>query len=135
MIRSLVPTVLAAAVALAASSASAFEIVGLYSTNEGQLSLYRAESGSYRWLGDYGDDGGRIEANQIEHDIITGYWMENSSAVRCDTERGGTYYWGRMAFYWTPSIPLPAGAFQGRWGYCDESTSHEWIGIRLESNG
>lgn len=118
-------------------------VVGLYSTSEGQMSLWR-DPDTRRWVGEYGDDGGRIDALMTEIDYMSGYWMENNSDVRCATERGGTYYWGRMSFSWAKkylpgtNMPLPQapGSFSGGWSYCDTwPPDHGWTGVRLEAKG
>lgn len=123
-------------------------INALYVTNKGAMSLWR-DSETHHWIGRYGDNGGRIDAMNIEVNIIYGYWMENSSSVRCDTERGGTYYWGRMYFFWDSLTPwdslhpwnplrsvVPPGGFVGYWSYCGgQYGGTKWIGFRRQARG
>lgn len=113
----------------------AVEITGLYSSTEGQVSLWQDPDNRYYYMGEYGDDGGTIYALRTDVDSISGYWMENNSDMRCETERDGTYYWGRVSFVWNTD-GLPPGSFSGRWTYCDSyADGVRWTGIRLASKG
>ena len=77
--------------------------------------------------GTYDQDGGRIIGN-VEGNLkeLNGYWIENSSAQRCDVARQGSYHWGRVQFV----LNEDESAFDGQWSYCDAEPSSNWTGKR-----
>ncbi|KAF0186011.1 MAG: hypothetical protein FD163_679 [Hyphomonadaceae bacterium] len=71
--------------------------------------------------GIYIEDNGRIFGN-LSGNTMNGYWGEDSSARRCDTQRFDTYYWGRTGFV------FDGARFSGLWSYCDAEPSTSWNG-------
>jgi hypothetical protein len=57
---------------------------------------------------------------------VEGYWDQPSSGARCDTQRNGTNYWGRIR--WT--FDETYSSFTGIWSYCDEELGGGWNGRR-----
>lgn len=81
--------------------------------------------------GTYDTDSGKIDA--VIYDTgLTGYWIETSSAQKCDTQRQGSFYWGRIEF--NKEIPNP-DAFTGKWSYCNDNPTRKWSGKRIGSVG
>lgn len=95
-------------------------IAGIWNSTEGTITF--KQSGS-NISATYTQDNGVIEGN-ISNDILTGYWIEDGSLVRCKTSRNGRYYWGKVRFVFTGS------SFRGTWGYCDSEPRSYWAGNR-----
>ncbi|MBI4920558.1 MAG: hypothetical protein HY834_02320 [Devosia nanyangense] len=103
-------------------SGKAGDFGGKWTTTEGDMDL--AQSGS-DVTGTYVQDNGRV-AGDVSDGKLAGYWGEDSSGVRCDTERLGTFYWGRIE--WTLSDD--GNGFSGSWSYCDQAPAGVWSGSR-----
>ena len=73
----------------------------------------------------YRSEGGTV-SGQLEGSTLVGYWHEPESSLRCSVQRGGTWYWGRIAFTFNPAVD----AYEGVWGYCDEEPARGWSGRR-----
>ncbi|MDP8993562.1 MAG: hypothetical protein M3N07_01045 [Pseudomonadota bacterium] len=73
----------------------------------------------------YRSEGGTV-AGELRGSNLDGYWHEPHSSERCATERRGTFYWGRIRFTFNPA----ADAYEGVWGYCDETPERGWTGTR-----
>jgi len=99
-------------------STSSFDLAGTWTTSEGVLSV-EVDGSNVR--GSYDVDEGRIEGT-LDGNVLSGYWGEAGSARKCDTERLGTYYWGRIE--WT----FGDGTFTGKWSYCEDEPSGSWTG-------
>lgn len=69
------------------------------------------------------EDGGVITASRADKQI-DGYWTQSTSAQRCDSQKDGSYYYGRMTFSFDPSME----SFAGQWGYCGEVPDKSWNG-------
>lgn len=96
-------------------------IAGVWESSEGNIGF--EQSGS-NVLGNYNQDNGAIEGS-ISGNVLTGYWIEDSSNRRCATPRNGRYYWGRIRFVFNGS------SFEGFWGYCDDVPASTWTGNRI----
>lgn len=72
------------------------------------------------------DDGGTV-TGQRNGMTIDGVWSQTSSAQRCDTQRGGTFYHGRMTFTFSAELD----SFAGLWSYCDGVLDQTWNGNLL----
>ena len=71
---------------------------------------------------------GRIATTYIQKNnrkILSGYWIQSKSLKKCDFEKYGTYYWGRLAF------EFKGDSFVGLWGYCDDKPKASWNGRRV----
>lgn len=75
--------------------------------------------------GNYIEDNGRISGT-MSGNTMNGYWGEDSSARRCETQRLGTFYWGRTRF------EFDGERFNGLWGYCDAEPSSSWNGTLVQ---
>jgi hypothetical protein len=101
------------------SPTPAGKFYGVFSTNYGDVSFTSATSGR---LGTYTSGGrfvGYIRANQLN-----GHWVKDTSARRCQTERDGSFYWGRVVF------TVTGDRLEGRWGYCNDEPARMWTGNR-----
>jgi hypothetical protein len=95
-------------------------ITGIWNSTEGTITFKQAGSNV---SATYTQDNGVIEGN-ISKDVLTGYWIEDGSLVRCNTSRNGRYHWGKIRFVFASS------SFKGVWGYCDSEPRTRWIGKR-----
>lgn len=95
---------------------------GQWSTSEGDVVL--SQSGD-TVSGTYTQDNGRI-SGEVRSDHLIGYWGEDSSGQRCDTERLGTFFWGRID--WT--LAADGKSFTGAYSYCDDDPNSPWTGRR-----
>jgi hypothetical protein len=93
---------------------------GIWSTSEGVLTL---EQDGTSVRGTYDVDEGRIEG-ALNGLVLTGYWGEAWSNHKCDSERLGTTYWGRIV--WS----FGEDSFAGTWGYCEDEPASPWTGKR-----
>ena len=73
----------------------------------------------------YRSEGGTV-AGELSGSALEGYWHEPESSQRCATQRRGTFYWGRIRF----TFNAAADAYEGVWGYCDETPERGWSGTR-----
>jgi hypothetical protein len=103
-----------------ATSPSSNSIAGVWKTSEGTITFQEAESNV---LASYTQDNGVLQGS-MSSNVLTGYWIEDGSARRCNTPRSGRYYWGRIRFVFNGS------SFAGLWGYCDDEPSRAWTGNR-----
>lgn len=72
------------------------------------------------------DDGSRIRGT-LAGRVLEGYWVQESSARRCETPYDGSFYWGRLRFEFSADWR----SFSGTWSYCgDQPTSSGWSGSR-----
>jgi hypothetical protein len=112
-----------AALALTAATGSAFalDIRGMWQSSEGTLILRQA--GGQNYEGMYDQDSGRITGSFDGH-TLQGFWMEDSSQVRCSSPMNGTYYWGQV------ELGFGDGIFAGRWDYCGQGGGRGWTGNR-----
>jgi len=62
--------------------------------------------------------------NKRSTQILTGFWFQPVSDKKCDFEKNGTYYWGRLAFAFKDH------SFKGIWGYCGQKADYTWNGKR-----
>ena len=56
-----------------------------------------------------------------------GWWVESSSNEKCASQKGGTYYWGKVRLSFT------GDRMSGVWGYCDKPMTRKWSGTRLSN--
>ncbi len=112
----------AAVVASPAQPAGPSALGNVYSTNDwGDLTV--TEWGPSTFRADYTFEKGKIEGTRSGMEI-SGYWSQGTSDRACSEQRGGTYHWGRMTFTFNAAL----NAFEGQWGYCDETPYATWTG-------
>ena len=99
-----------------------------WKTDEGLMALTKAP-GSQFLKGFYYDDSGnvkgKIKATYIKKGAkkrLSGYWVQSNSLKKCDFEKYGSYYWGRLVFQFEDD------RFIGIWGYCDDKADGTWNG-------
>lgn len=99
---------------------------GTWDTSEGQMTLEWADHVTIS--GTYDQDGGRIQGN-VEGNLqeLNGYWIENGSSQRCETEKQGSFHWGRVQF----TLNEDDSEFDGQWSYCEADPDSSWTGKRL----
>jgi hypothetical protein len=73
----------------------------------------------------YKSEGGTV-AGELKGSTLVGHWHEPESSMKCATKRAGTFYWGRIEF----AFDAAAKAYEGKWGYCDETPERGWSGTR-----
>lgn len=94
----------------------------VYTTNDwGDLTVTEWEAGSFR--ADYTFENGKIEGIRRGNEI-DGFWSQATSDRACRSPRNGSYHYGRMTFTFNARLD----AFEGRWGYCDETPYATWDG-------
>ena len=107
---------------LSAAAQDAADFSGRWSTDYGLMHL-RQRDDDVR--GRYDFNGGRLRG-QVEDRDLSGVWVQDTSDRRCDEERMGSPYWGRVEFH----MSRDRDRFWGRWGYCNENPSRSWNGRR-----
>ena len=103
-----------------------------WETDEGLLSLMRApESETIRGIYFHPvrtkEVRGKIVTSYISRRsaaTLTGFWFQPVSDTKCNFEKNGTYYWGRLAFM------FKGDSFKGIWGYCGDEANYSWNGKR-----
>jgi hypothetical protein len=87
------------------------------------------------WQSDYGEitfgmtsstytnDSGRM-FYEINGNVLSGFWVEGSSAQGCGSEMDGSVYWGRIEFTFNDDFT----EFTGLWSYCDAEPTQSWNG-------
>ena len=103
-----------------------------WETDEGLLSLTRAPDsktirGIYFHPVRTNEIRGKIVTSYISRRsaaTLTGFWFQPVSDKKCNFEKNGTYYWGRLAFMFKDN------SFKGIWGYCGDEANYYWNGRR-----
>ena len=104
-----------------------------WETDEGLLSLMRGpESETIRGVYFHpvrtNEVRGKIVASHISRRSaasLTGFWFQPVSDKKCNFEKNGTYYWGRLSFV------FKGNSFKGIWGYCGDEADYSWNGKRV----
>lgn len=102
---------------------------GRYKSSYGMVTLSCSSSGrcngSYKGAGD--NKPARIMGSINRSGLLTGIWAEVSSGRKCRTAKGGSRYWGKIAF----KFDATANSWTGGWGYCEaRPSSSNWSGRR-----
>ena len=58
--------------------------------------------------------------------LFVGLWIEPFTIRTCDTTVEKSPHWGRVVLKFGET----ACSWTGKWGYCDDEPSHEWVGSR-----
>ena len=103
-----------------------------WETDEGLLSLMRGPDsktirGIYFHPVRTNEIRGKIVTSYISRRsaaTLTGFWFQPVSDKKCNFEKNGTYYWGRLAFMFRDN------SFKGIWGYCGDEANYYWNGKR-----
>lgn len=101
------------------------DIQGDWKTSEGPMTL---DQDGNKLQGTYAQDSGRIKAHR-EGGSWEGFWSEAKSDRRCDNDRLGSNYWGRITFLFSDQNRH----FEALWSYCgdDPSGGKRWSGDRV----
>ena len=59
----------------------------------------------------------------LDGDLLSGYWIQQTSQRRCTEQTFETLFWGRLELSFDSD-----DAFSGRWGYCDDMVQRQWNG-------
>lgn len=96
-------------------------VSGIWATTYGDMQFYGNGTGEYT------SDSGKLQFS-LSGSVMTGIWIEPSSAQECDSDRGGSNYWGKFEFIFDDIF----SSFLGSWGYCEEAPVAEniWDGTR-----
>ena len=95
-----------------------------WESSQGDMGLLRTEDG--RLVGFYiPNDRGRLLL-ELKGNVASGYWVENESRQRCDSERDGSFHWGRIRWEFNQEMT----AFSGWWSYCEAESGDAWTGKR-----
>lgn len=99
------------------------EILGLWQAQkQGIVELSRAAEGTVS--GTYRHDEGRIRGAFTSDTVFEGYWIKDKSGQRCESEKYGSSYWGRLRLEFSSAA---LNEYEGQWGYCDaEDWPGEW---------
>ena len=76
-------------------------------------------------LATYSLRGGKIYGS-ITNRKLVGYWVQTIADRKCDTERNGSLYWGRVEGDFNRNFDQVVG----KWSYCDTEPRPAWSGNR-----
>ena len=83
-----------------------------WDTDFGRMHFTIAPDGSVS--GEYPKYSGMIKGQVTKDGLIEAIWVQPSSKQRCETEKEGSYHWGRVTWK-----VLEAKYLRGGWAYCD----------------
>ncbi|MEM7196010.1 MAG: hypothetical protein AAF402_13755 [Pseudomonadota bacterium] len=96
-------------------------IYGTWTTSYGTMFIGQ----STKYVAEYSSDGGRIVGNSSDR-TVSGFWVENGSAEKCDSQKDGSFHWGRFEASFNADFTV----FSGKWGYCNKPATQPWNGSR-----
>ncbi|HLQ84761.1 MAG TPA: OmpA family protein [Salinisphaeraceae bacterium] len=97
------------------------EILGIWRSDNNRQTTLRKEDGSIS--GDYTKKGGgHIQGEFTSETVFEGFWIKDDSARACDTEKGGSKYWGNLRIEFESAA---RDAFDAQWSYCGDT---DWRG-------
>lgn len=101
---------------------------GIYKTTYGNM---RFDQKGTSVTAAYTGEDGRIPDGVLDYKTRTlvGHWVEPGSAQRCAVTRGGTFYWGKLAF----TFSADRASYTGVWGYCDAKPTRGWTATWISS--
>lgn len=93
----------------------------LWKTSWGELELNLTKE---TVTGSYSDDNGEV-LGSYKQGVFDGFWIEDESSTRCETEIQGRYYWGKVRM----TFDEERKRFNSVWGYCsEEPVNTDWTG-------
>ncbi len=98
-------------------------IGGSWTTTYGTMTFPEIRSGTLR--APYTNEKGVI-IGTLNGQILSGIWVEPSSAQKCTSERDGSFYWGVVNFEFNANNTR----FSGSWDYCGTSSTRAWTGTK-----
>ncbi len=101
------------------------DIGGVWSSSEGEITFPDGAGREFR--APYTQDDGRI-IGVLRGRVLSGIWVEASSASECADQRDGSHAWGRLRFEFDEGF----SNFEGTWSYCDVEPQRGWSGSRAE---
>lgn len=97
-----------------------------YDSDFGPLALVISE-GDGAVTGEYPEYNGRIAGHHDDDSgVIEATWIQAQSEVKCDHDRNGSDYWGRVTWELDDQQNL-----SGRWAFCDQPMVHAWNAQKL----
>lgn len=100
------------------------DFAGRWDTTYGEMDFTVRDGGIYA---PYRTDNGRVFFQPEGHQLV-GYWIEDDSGQRCDSEKDGSVHWGRLVLTFNDDLT----SFTGWWSYCNSDTQlGEWVGTRI----
>lgn len=117
----------------AETGAPEVEMLGVWAGESGRsadrIVELRHENGTVR--GWYDFDGSRLLGKFVDETTFEGFWIKDRSRRKCDTEKGGSRYWGHMRIEFDSP---ERDHFDGFWRYCgsseDDWSPKGWRGIK-----
>jgi hypothetical protein len=108
-------------------------IEGSWVTNWGQNAesystlLNISKESNNKYIGIYSERGDESKiSGEFKDNILTGFWMENYSDIKCEEPINGKYYWGRFSF----TFSKDRNSFSGNWNYCEkDDLPYIWNGF------
>ena len=95
-----------------------------WESSQGKMGLLKRADG--KLVGFYNtNDHGRVLL-EMQGNVATGYWIENESRQKCESERDGSFHWGRARWEFNEQM----NSFSGWWSYCEAESGEAWSGKR-----
>jgi len=99
-----------------------FDFGGAWDSSLGDL---RVDQDGSHFVASYPTNHGRISA-EVKGNVAEGYWAQSTGAMRCDSMKLDSPYWGRIEM-----IAQPGGhRFEGSWSFCDRPPGTPFEGKR-----
>ena len=99
------------------------DVFGTWKTDYGTMELERDGSSV---TGTYTKENGAIVQATLNGRILTGFWVEDSSRVPCDSAKDERNFWGRISFEFSENF----NKFTGKWQWCNQEPTENWNGRR-----
>ena len=77
--------------------------------------------------GTYTTSNGRIFNGTLSGRTLTGFWVQDSSAVYCGSAKDGSNFWGHIEFEFNEDFT----SFTGEYQWCDADQNQFWDGTRI----
>jgi hypothetical protein len=70
--------------------------------------------------GTFDNDGKLVVKGNMDNPNYVGFWTASTAPRKCDAERDGLFYWGKVTF----AMSDAGRTYTGKWGYCDDEPDH-----------
>ena len=115
----------------AESNPSVGRVAGRWSSDFGTLKIWsnnQANELTGVYINTKTDQMDGLINGTLDGDLLSGYWIQQTSQRRCAEQKFETYFWGRLEFSFDSD-----DVFSGRWGYCEGMVQRRWNGSKLIS--
>ena len=123
--------VLLAAVPLAMASDGS-QLLGNWRTNYGEITIFEADDATFVASYAYQNTPAKLYGERTGDGIYEGFWVQETSEVRCRDKVKGKVTWGRFRFAFSGE------SFVGLWNYCTRKLVNRddfrWRGSLLNRN-